>query len=366
MSKPNILINISNLMRDIVGKVNKTDIVDNLTTIEKGKVLDSSQGKVLKDNLNLYNQRGYIEPIRINDADNLIENGKYTDVIINTPTNDMYNIEVIKHADRFITQIAIRYANNGGFQISPVMFFRSKSQDIWQPWKEITTTDITNLKIDKDIDNNTLKGLNINTWLSLCGDSGGAIGLLNNLYRVSGSEYRFTNSHQSATGSGFKSTIFERKPKFIIANGSSSTKDNVADITEYELAIIDKVDILSSTATITNPKTQVKMLNGWNNLQLSFALCSATKVGNIVILTGMVSVGVKARGTKILTLPEKFRPIETQTCFATLETTDDNFRHLRINILPSGDVILYQDLTTVNPINWVSFNGIIFNTNITT
>jgi len=37
---------ILNLQND---KVNKTDIADNLTTVEKGKVLDASQGKILKD-----------------------------------------------------------------------------------------------------------------------------------------------------------------------------------------------------------------------------------------------------------------------------------------------------------------------------
>ena len=89
----------------------------------------------------LNSERGYLKSRIVVDANELVENGKYTSVRTNTPTNEMWNIEVIKHNDTFLTQIATLFADKEGFKKEAKMYIRNKGQGVWTDWQEVATTD---------------------------------------------------------------------------------------------------------------------------------------------------------------------------------------------------------------------------------
>ena len=84
-------------------------------------------------------QRGYLSSRGVTDANDLVENGKYTSVRLNTPTNDMWNIDVTVHNDKFLTQVATLFANPDGFKKTPKIAIRNKGQGIWEEWVVLST-----------------------------------------------------------------------------------------------------------------------------------------------------------------------------------------------------------------------------------
>ncbi|MGL5689637.1 MAG: pyocin knob domain-containing protein [Bacteroidales bacterium] len=99
--------------------------------------INEVQGSVLV----ISNDRGYINPKQIEDANLLLKSGKYTSVKINTPTNDLWNIEVIEHNSEFVTQVATKFATSGGFSVGCEMYIRNRSVGVWQGWKQLATTE---------------------------------------------------------------------------------------------------------------------------------------------------------------------------------------------------------------------------------
>lgn len=89
----------------------------------------------------LNNDRGYLTTKRLDtDANDFVDNGKYTGRGKNFPDDDFWNIDVTKHNDSFITQIAVKFASSNGFESEQCVKFRSKMLGVWQPWEKIATT----------------------------------------------------------------------------------------------------------------------------------------------------------------------------------------------------------------------------------
>lgn len=108
---------------------------------------------------------------------------------------------------------------------------------------------LSNEKMDKNKDNITEKGLTIDNWLTIDGDTGGKSNFLCNLYNDNDGNYRYVNSHGGGSGAGFRTSIFDRKPKFIYSTDIAATKDEIANIVEIDLATTDKTDILVTPNT---------------------------------------------------------------------------------------------------------------------
>lgn len=118
---------------------------------------------------------------------------------------------------------------------------------------------LSNEKMDKNKDNITEKGLTIDNWLTIDGDTGGKSNFLCNLYNDNDGNYRYVNSHEGGSGAGFRTSIFDRTPKFIYSTDIAATKDEIANIVEIELATTAKTDILLT------PKPSFTILNQKNS-----------------------------------------------------------------------------------------------------
>ena len=148
---------------------------------------------------------------------------------------------------------------------------------------------LSNEKMDKNKDNITEKGLTIDNWLTIDGDTGGKSNFLCNLYNDNDGNYRYVNSHGGGSGAGFITSIFDRRPKFIYSTDIAATKDEIANIVEIDLATTDKTDI--------------SLLNGWVNYDGINHPLRAIRTGKVVNVIGRIKDGVFDTGTVIATLP---------------------------------------------------------------
>lgn len=180
---------------------------------------------------------------------------------------------------------------------------------------------LSETKVDKNKDNITEKGLTIDTWLTIDGDTSGRASLLCNLYNDNDGNYRYANTHPNGSGSGFRTSIFEKTPKYIYAMDSSATKDAIANIVEVDLATTTKTDIsytlnggltfrsdADSKGEYTDTLASIRMIVDVNNVDIfnwNFVWCTLPpqlrprhQLSDILLAsnTGIVSITILSNG----------------------------------------------------------------------
>lgn len=141
---------------------------------------------------------------------------------------------------------------------------------------------LSNEKMDKNKDNITEKGLTIDNWLTIDGDTGGKSNFLCNLYNDNDGNYRYVNSHGGGSGAGFRTSIFDRKPKFIYSTDIAATKDEIANIVEIDLATTSKTDILCTPkAGVTIVEQKSYMVNNVVYISIMFKKTDNSAINSI-------------------------------------------------------------------------------------
>lgn len=116
-------------------------IANNLTTTASGGVLDARQGKVLDERITvLSTDRGYKDTKDVSNTNlnNLLENGIYKGFnLINAPNTGWFFVQVIKHADVYVSQTLTAFATGG----LGIQYTRVNDGGTWQPWKQLATTE---------------------------------------------------------------------------------------------------------------------------------------------------------------------------------------------------------------------------------
>lgn len=161
---------------------------------------------------------------------------------------------------------------------------------------------LSNEKMDKNKDNITEKGLTIDNWLTIDGDTGGKSNFLCNLYNDNDGNYRYVNSHGGGSGAGFRTSIFDRKPKFIYSTDIAATKDEIANIVEIDLATTDKTDISFpfDVGYETQTNYQSRIIKYSNNTGLMIVSVKKTDgtefvAGSNINICNALPVGFKAK-----------------------------------------------------------------------
>ena len=158
------------------GKVNKTDIVDNLTSTDTDKPLSANQGKVLKDEVDLkandsdvvkktdivttidktstddkiptskavetrISKREVIENVDLN---TFVDEGKYYihSGCTNSPIDGGY-LNIMRYDDDYVCQICARYRTS----TSKNMYIRTKDSGTWTGWQRVCTTSVADVPV---------------------------------------------------------------------------------------------------------------------------------------------------------------------------------------------------------------------------
>lgn len=200
----------------------------------------------------LSNTRGYLSTKRLEeglDFNNIPRlNGIYmlstrTNAPMILDYNQWYFVEVTVHNENYLTQEAWTFVGEVCNRWTRIL-----NNNVWQSWDGMAPMSIVNKKVNLDEYNTTKKGLTIDTWLTIDGDTGGNASFLCNLYNDNEGHYRYINDHPNGSGAGFKAGIFiTDKPKWIFSTDASAKKDAIANIVEVDLAKTKKVDVALNT-----------------------------------------------------------------------------------------------------------------------
>ena len=157
------------------GKVNKTDIVDNLTSTDTDKPLSANQGKVLKDEVDLKANDSDVvkktdistsidsastddeiptskavetrilkrEIIKNVDLNTFVDEGKYyiASGCTNSPVDGGY-LNIMRYDDYYVCQICARYRIAAS---SNNMYIRTKIEGKWGTWQKLCTTGVADV-----------------------------------------------------------------------------------------------------------------------------------------------------------------------------------------------------------------------------
>ena len=158
------------------GKVNKTDIVDNLTSTDTDKPLSANQGKVLKDEVDLKANDSDVvkktdistsidsastddeiptskavetrilkrETIKNVDLNTFVDEGKYyiDSGCTNSPVDGGY-LNIMRCNDDYVCQICARY----NIAASNNTYIRTRVDGKWGTWKKVCTTSVVDVPL---------------------------------------------------------------------------------------------------------------------------------------------------------------------------------------------------------------------------
>ena len=100
-----------------------------------------------------------------------------------------------------------------------------------------------------------------------------------------------------------------------------------------------------------NPWTPLTLLNGWVNYGSGFATAGYRKVGDLVVLKGLIRSGTVTTGTAIATLPAGHCPSGT-----THNVTVSNAAIATINIYTNGNIVTNVGVQAA----WLSLDGVVW------
>jgi hypothetical protein len=116
---------------------------------------------------------------------------------------------------------------------------------------------------------------------------------------------------------------------------------------------------LEGITFVSSGGTPLTLLNGWSNYGYGFAPLTVAKVGNTVVLQGLIRNGGNWNtSATIAQLPEGMRPSARMVFGGSVHTSA-----ARIDVLPNGDVVYVSGKTSWD---WLSLSGIAFTVGDTT
>ena len=324
-------INLQDIEKLELNKIDKSQIKNTLTETEIGNVLDASQGKVLNDKISVLNvDRGYLSSKNITDANEAIQNGIYKIRYdcLNLPEASSGSIDVSIYDTSIIFQKLINANMN--------TWVRIRKSSVWTDWKQIaTTTHITGLndkinvldgvgfKYNGNI--TTFSQINKTGYYTIFGCLDGTIPIQYGTLKA-----YLSGSEKTITAMGWYNNE--------IIQCFASYNNNTSKWTWQQLATTTKTDILDT------------LKNDW--LVAPACNFSAQKIGNRMFIDGILYNKNVSPHTTVAT----GLPLPSDLKWHGGIGMGNNGKAMYFCVTPSGELLFQNTIPTQNTYYCVSVN----------